>query len=140
MAIPIIGQRKRPEVDEFRNPTCPICHLEMILVKGKKSANYACYPCKVAIGVADPLLLADNLKKEGTMMKRGDKVIIGNLEWEVEMVKGDRDVLIRRPNPKNRKMMDFGIVEVLDFVFDKDRRKWIEVDALPEDGDSLFKK
>lgn len=140
MPIPIIGQNERtgpaPDI-----PTCPICEKEMILVKGKKSVNWACYPCKVAIGVTDPMLQRENLLKAGTMMKKGDKVIIGQLEWEVCMGKNDRDFLLRRPNPKNNKEMDFCLVEVEDFVFDKDGcRKWIEVETLPEDGDSLFDK
>jgi len=73
------------------------------------------------------------------MMKPKDKVIIGQLEWEVTLVKKDRDALLRRPNPKNKKLMDFCIVEVIDFVFDKERRTWVEVETLPADGDSVFK-
>jgi len=137
MPLPIIG---RPDVpDENKNPDCPICQKEMDLRRGKKGLLFACMPCKVAMGVTDPLVLMQNLKKEGTMMKTGDKVIIGQLEWEVVMGKGDRDFLLRRPNPKDNKKMDFCLVEVIDFIFDKEQRKWIEVETLPEDGDTLFK-
>ena len=137
-ALPVIG---RPDVpDQNKNPDCPLCQKEMDLRRGKKGILFACMPCKVSMAVTDPLVLRQNLIKEGTMMKFGDKVIIGQLEWEVVMGKNENDFLLRRPNVKNRKLMDFCIVEVEDFVFDKERRKWIEVEALPEDGDSLFKK
>jgi len=112
----------------------------MMLVKGKKSTNWACYACQVAIGVEDPELYAENLRKAGTMMKKGDKVIIGQLEWKVCMGKGDRDFLLRRPNTINNKAMDFCMVEVIDFVFDKEIRKWVEIETLPEDGEEIFKK
>jgi len=118
---------------------CPVCQKPMVFKIGKKGAIYVCYRCKVSIGVTDPLILAQNLKKEGTMMKPKDKVIIDQLEWEVTLVKNDRDALLRRPNPKNKKLMDFGIVEVIDFVFDKQRKVWVEVETLPADGDGLFK-
>ncbi len=128
----IIGKgevtRRTPE-----KPECPICKEDMIKSMGKKGVVWACYRCKVALGVTDPMVLRENLKKEGTMMKRFDKVIIGQLEWEVVMVKEDNDVLLRRPNPKDRKKMDFALIEVVDFVFDKNQRKWIEVESLPED-------
>lgn len=134
MTIPLIGQT------DNKNPDCPICKRETIFHIGKKGATYACPACKVSMSVTDPLILRNNLIKEGTMMKAGDKVLIGRLEWEVVMGKHDHDFLLRRPNPKNRKQMDFCIVEVLDFVFDKESRRWIEVETLPEDGDQLFKK
>ncbi len=129
--VHIIGQNERSYTPDV--PDCPICHKDMGHRVGKKGAMWVCYPCKVCIGVQDPIVLAKNLWAAGTMMKKPDKVIIGQLEWEVVLVKSDRDALLRRPNPKNKKEMDFCIVEVIDFVFDKDQRKWIEVDALPED-------
>jgi len=135
--IHIIGQNNRPITPEI--PDCPICHKDLVHRAGRKGAVWVCYPCKVAIAVTDPIILAKNLWAAGTMMKKADPVIIGQLEWEVVLVKKDRDALLRRPNPKDKKKMDFCIVEIIDFVFDKDQRKWIEVDALPEDGDSIFK-
>ena len=134
MTIPIVGQTNTPD------PDCPVCHKEMMMIRGKKGIVFACESCKISIGVTDPLILQQNLFRASTMMNKGDTVIIGYLEWEVVMGKGDRDFLLRRPNPKDKKQMDFCMVEVIDFVFDKNIRKWIEVDALPEDGDSLFKK
>jgi len=111
----------------------------MVWKAGKKGAIWACYPCRVALAVTDPMVLQQNLLLAGTMMKKGDTVIIGQLEWEVTLVKKDRDALLRRPNPKDSKKMDFAIVEIIDFVFDKEKRKWVEVETLPEDGNGLFK-
>ncbi len=135
--IHIIGQNHRSYTPEI--PDCPICKKDMGYRSGKKGMMWVCYSCKVCLSVQDPLVLAKNLWDAGTMMKKPDIVIIGQLEWEVVLVKSDRDALLRRPNPKDKKKMDFCIVEVIDFVFDKEQRKWIEVDALPEDGDGIFK-
>lgn len=137
MVLPIIGQH---EGHGEKNPECPLCTKEMELIFGKKGVVFACRRCQVAIGVTDPLVLKQNLIKQSTMMKKGDPVIIGQIEWEVVIGKGEWDFLLRRPNPKDKKKMDFCIVEVIDFIFDKEQRKWIEVEALPEDSEELFKK